>query len=99
VAFYAAVPGSVIERPDPRDLSENGYALAKKGGVVRTEVIDARSGAHLGHVYDDGPKRVLSSGFKTTGKRYSINAGAMSFEPKKKEEALSIVDVSVFFPM
>lgn len=72
-SFFAAVPGGVIERPDPEDLSDK--RRARMMGGVRTEVIDAKSGAHLGHVFGDGPA--------PTYKRYCMNAGAMTFLPAK----------------
>lgn len=64
-----------IEKSQVVEKSDSGY------GMVRTEVKGKDSDAHLGHVFDDGPR-------DKGGMRYCINSAALRFIPvdKLKEE-------------
>ena len=66
-SYFEPIRGEIVERVTDRSH-----------GMVRVEVRCKDCGAHLGHVFPDGPE--------PTGERFCINSASLDFEPKSPKE-------------
>lgn len=92
--YYCAVCGNKLFRSDAKFASTCGwpsffepsrknaviYKPDHSHGMTRTEVECGRCGAHLGHVFNDGPK--------PTGLRFCMNSIVMNFVPDSEGVAV-----------
>lgn len=60
---------------DPVNRAHVKLEIDTSHGMRRVEVLCAKCGSHLGHVFDDGPS--------ASGQRYCINSVCLEFHPKK----------------
>jgi peptide methionine sulfoxide reductase msrA/msrB len=89
--YVSVVSGLPLFRSNAKFTSKSGWASFfepfdpdhileredRSHGFVRIEILEARTRAHLGHVFDDGPR--------PSGRRYCLNSGALAFIPEALE--------------
>lgn len=90
--YYCAACGYALFTSDMKFKSECGWPSFDKElagnriktevdrsyGMIRTEIMCARCGSHLGHLFDDGPT--------ITGQRYCVNSTSLLFKGAEEQK-------------
>jgi len=101
-AYHCAACGALLFRSDSKYEHGTGwpsffetaakdalsYREDRSLGMVRTEIRCAACGAHLGHVFDDGPP--------PTGRHYCVNSAALEFRKAATQETAAGTETATF---